>query len=159
MFAFRGTRSAADGSVSVRGLATYTLKDHVVDEADQIWNRAAMEGGGPQPRVGDRALTSVLRLHGLAMGGGMLDAVERLTDGQLDEAEVGYRWLGLDAGAEVVAYVRREIVSGALDDGARAEALECRADADYGRAIQTDSTIETVYRDLLGELPEAFASL
>ena len=109
--------------------------------------------------MGDRALTSVLRLHSLAMSGGMLDAVERLTDAQLDEAEVGYRWLRLDGAAEVVAYVRREIASGAVDDDARTEALERRVDADYRRVIPTDSTIETVYRELLDELPEAFATL
>ena len=130
-----------------------------MDEADQIWNRAATGDGGPQSRVGDRALTSVLRLHSLAMSGGMLDAVERLTDAQLDEAEVGYRWLRLDGAAEVVAYVRREIASGAVDDDARTEALERRVDADYRRVIPTDSTIETVYRELLDELPEAFATL
>lgn len=40
----------------------------------------------------------------------------------------------------------------------RAEALEGQADADYGRVIPTDSTIDAAYRDLLNEFPEAFAS-
>jgi hypothetical protein len=47
------------------------------DPADVIWNRAALDAGGPCPRHGDAALSAVLGLHGLAMSGGLLDAVER----------------------------------------------------------------------------------
>jgi hypothetical protein len=51
-----------------------------VDFADAIWNGAGLEIGGPEPRPGDTALSAVLRLHSHAMCGGLLDAVERLTD-------------------------------------------------------------------------------
>jgi hypothetical protein len=40
--------------------------------ADEVWNRAALEGGGPEPREGDVALATLLRAHGLAMNGGVL---------------------------------------------------------------------------------------
>src|SRR5260370_28944495 len=99
-----------------------------MNSADAIWNRAALENGGPHPRAGDAALSAVLRLHSLAMSGGLLDAVERLTDAQLDAAESGYGWLGLPAAAQVVAYIRSEIRAGALDDDDRAESLEHEAD-------------------------------
>jgi hypothetical protein len=66
-----------------------------MDSADVIWNRAALENGGPHPRAGDTALSAVLRPHGLAMSGGLLDAVEQLTEAQLDAAETGYGWLRL----------------------------------------------------------------
>ena len=35
-------------------------------DADKVWNRAAMQGGGDSPGPGDRALASLLLLHGLA---------------------------------------------------------------------------------------------
>lgn len=54
-----------------------------------------MTGGGPDPRQGDVALSSVLDVHNLAMSGGLLDAVQRSTYEQLDAAQTGYRWLRL----------------------------------------------------------------
>src|SRR6266702_1852811 len=38
-----------------------------VDEADLIWNRAALDDGGASPGAGDMALAAVLAFHGLAM--------------------------------------------------------------------------------------------
>jgi len=128
-----------------------------MDAADEIWNRAAMNGGGPDPSLGDLALTSVLRLHNLAMSGGLLDAVERMTPEQLETAQAGYHWLRLDPAADVVAMVQQEIDAGALDDDDRAEALEVRADDEYGRAIPRDQTLVDAFRTRLAEEPHAFA--
>jgi len=75
-----------------------------VDHADTVWNRAALDGGGPHPLRGDLALTAVLRLHSLAMSGGLLDAIERLTGPELDAAESGYTWLGHPDAAQVIAF-------------------------------------------------------
>lgn len=127
-----------------------------MDAADEIWNRSAMNGGGPDPSRGDLALTAVLGLHSLAMSGGLLDAVERVTPEQLAAAVEGYQWLGLDQAAEVVAMVRQEMDAGALDDNDRAEALEVRADDEYARAIPRDQTLIDAFRTRLAEVPDAF---
>ena len=50
-----------------------------LSEADLVWNRAAMEAAGEQPRQGDVAPASLLSLHNLAMNGGLLHAIERLS--------------------------------------------------------------------------------
>lgn len=86
-----------------------------METADKIWNRAATSNGGTAPRMGDAALSSVLDLHNLAMSGGLVDAVERLTAEQLEAAQAGNRWLRLEPAAEVIATVRREIEAGALE--------------------------------------------
>ena len=130
-----------------------------MDAADEIWNRAAMNRGGPEPRKGDVALSSVLDVHNLVMSGGLLDAVERLTPEQLEAAEAGYGWLRLEPAADVLAMVRREVSGGALDDDDRAEALELRADEEYGRMIPTDQTLVDAFRTRLNEDPDDFASV
>jgi uncharacterized protein YpuA (DUF1002 family) len=94
-----------------------------------------MHDGGPAPSSGDAALAAALSLHNLAMSGGLVDAIERLGRAELDAAESGYRWLGLDTAAQVVEMVKYKIDDGALDDGERAESLELRANEEYARAI------------------------
>jgi hypothetical protein len=127
-----------------------------VDLADTIWNRAALEDGGPRPLRGDSSLAAVLRLHNLAMSGGVLDAVERLTDAELDAAENGYAWLGHPAAVQVIAFVRDEVRSGALEDGDRAERLERVADRRYTDIIPADATLHSAFRRRLAEEPSAF---
>lgn len=134
-------------------------KDRPMDTAHHVWNRAAMAGGGREPREGDSALASVLAVHSMAMSGGLLNAVEELSPEQLDAAEAGFRWLRLGAAADVLAMVRREVQTGALDDEDRAEALETRADTDYALVIPTDQTIVDAFGGLLAEVPTAFAPI
>lgn len=127
-----------------------------MDAADLVWNRAAMEAGGSDPRPGDVALASALSVHSLAMSAGLLEGVERATTQQLDAADAGYRWLGLTAVADVVQMVRREIDAGALDDDERAVALELRADHEYEHV---DEMIVEAFEGRWVEDPEAFAPL
>ena len=56
------------------------MHDDEADSADGIWDRAAVERGGPSPHPRDAALSAVLALHNLPMSGGLLDAVEQPTD-------------------------------------------------------------------------------
>lgn len=128
-----------------------------MDVADEIWNRAAMNGGGSEPLPGDAALAWVLGVHNLAMSGGLLDAVERSPSPDLDAAEAGFRWLRLEAAADVIAMVRREIDTGALDDDDRAEALEGRADDEYAQFVPADQTLVEAFRVRYSEDPSAFA--
>ena len=123
--------------------------------ADTIWNRATLNNGGSRPRHGDVALSAVLRLHNLAMSGGLLDAVERLADPELDAAEHGYAWLGHPDAASLVAYVRDQIRAGALQDVGRADQLEDEADQRYADA---DETLYLAFRRRLAAEPSAFAS-
>ena len=91
------------------------------------------------------------------MSGGLVDAVERLADQQLDGAEAGYAWLGLEAAAEVVRFVRGEVAGGSLDDPARAHALESEADRRYAELVPADAALVAAFTTRLAELPEAFA--
>jgi hypothetical protein len=89
------------------------------------------------------------------MSGGLLDAVERLTPEQLEAAQSGYRWLRLKPAADVVAVVQREVAAGTPDDD-RTEALELRADDEYGRAIPSDQTLLHAFRTRLAQEPDSF---
>ncbi len=130
-----------------------------MDLADTIWNRAALESGGPAPGAGDQALAAALRLHSSAMSGGVLDAVEHMTDEELDAAEAGYRWLHVPAASEAIAAVRRAIADGALDDPDRASALELSSENNYDAAIEDDAALDNAFRARLGTDPDAFTSV
>jgi hypothetical protein len=62
---------------------------------DQIWNRAA-QGGGDSPGCGDRALASLLLLHGLSMNGGVHHAIECLSPDEVANAIEGFAYFGFD---------------------------------------------------------------
>jgi hypothetical protein len=127
-----------------------------MDAGYRIWNRAAMQGGGDNPAAGDRALADALSFHSLAMSGGVLDAVERSDN--LTAVEDGFRWLGLDRIAELLASVRHAIVAGALDDEDRMEALEVEADERYNAVLNSDADLEAAFRRRLVENPTAFVA-
>jgi hypothetical protein len=93
------------------------------------------------------------------MNSGLLDAIERLSEAELVAAVAGYRWMGLDAAADVVTFVRDEIASGALDDRDLADALEQSSDDAYSAVISADSTLETAFPAKLERQRAAFASL
>lgn len=130
-----------------------------MDLADTIWNRAALESGGPTPGEGDRALAAALLLHSSAMSGGVLEAVQNLTDEELDAAEAGYRWLHVPAASEAIAEVRRAIADGALDDPGRASALDLSADDHYDEAIEDDAALDSAFRARLSTDPHAFSGV
>lgn len=130
-----------------------------MDHADAIWNRAALESGGQTPGAGDTALAAALRLHSSAMSGGVLDAVDNMTDEELDAAEAGYRWLHVPAASEAIAAVRRAIADGALADPDRASALELSSDNHYDEAIENDGALDNAFRARLATDPDAFAAI
>jgi hypothetical protein len=130
-----------------------------MDVADSIWNRAALESGGAAPGEGDKALAAALRLHSSAMSDGVLDAVQSMSDEELDAAEAGYRWLHVPAASEAIAAVRRAIADGALDDPDRASALDLSSDDHYDEAIEDDAALDSAFRARLGTDPDAFASV
>ena len=74
-----------------------------ITSADRVWNRAAPEAGGATPGPGDRALASVLFLHGLVMNGGVHHALECMQPEELRAAADAYAFFGLD---DVAAFFR-----------------------------------------------------
>ena len=130
-----------------------------MDVADTIWNRAALESGGASPGEGDKALAAALRLHSSAMSDGVLDAVQNMTDEELDAAEAGYRWLHVPAASEAIATVRRAIAEGALDDPDKASALDLSSDDHYDEAIEDDAALDSAFRARLSTDPDAFAAV
>ena len=127
----------------------------VMDQADEIWNRAASGGTGAL-LPGDNALAAALRFHSAAMSGGVLNATENLDAAELDGAEAGFAWLGLDPVASVISGVRSEIAFGLLDDD-RADEFEAAADEQYGELLSSDADLESAFRRRLAEQPGAFA--
>lgn len=115
-----------------------------------------MDAGGPIPRSGDVALASLLRVHSLAMSGGLLDAVERLARGDLDAAQAGYRFFDLPEAAAVIGHVRDELERDGLSDE-ELESLEIEADQRYASVVPTGQVIGDQFEARLVSDPDAFA--
>src|SRR5690606_16292793 len=75
--------------------------------ANEIWNRAALQAGGTSPGPGDRALASLLLVHGLIMNGGVHHAVECVTSSELLAAADGYSYFGLGDVATLLKGIRQ----------------------------------------------------
>lgn len=114
--------------------------------ADKVWNRAAMEDGGVSPGPGDRALASLLLLHGLAMNGGIHHAIECLTPEEFSAAIEGFSYFDFD---EIADWL-----SGASSDPLLkkwTENTEAAANFRYAECIPDDGYLsrrfEAVFRD------------
>lgn len=129
-------------------------------DADQVWNRAAWEHGGPRPGEGDLALAALLLVHNLAINGGLLHSVDVHSADETGQAVAGFRYFGLEDAAEVVDWVAHQSVRidrmAALD---AAERLEREADQRYAAAVPDDSTLAARFEQVFRERPEAFAPI
>src|SRR5688500_7625383 len=114
--------------------------------ANRIWNRAAMESGGPAAREGDRALAALLLAHGMVMNGGVGHALEVLSPDELAAAAGGYRFFGLEGVAALL-----EWAAGAAEDEVD------RADSTYGEIVPNDQTLVERFEAFYRISPEAFA--
>ncbi len=122
-------------------------------EADLIWNRAC-DGGGSNPRRGDRALAAMIAAHSLTMNGGVLHAVECLLPSRLADAQLGYHFFGLDAVADLFSEARR--VFEADDD---LESQESRLDHQYATLVPDDSFLIQHFEKHWRENPSDYAPL
>ena len=113
---------------------------------DQIWNRACLESGGQSPAVGDQALASLLLAHSLAMNGGVVHALECLSQPEIAAAVAGFNYFGLAEAARVFEQV--------TDDS---EETEERLDQLYRTAVPSDETLAHAFCVKLLASPEAFA--
>lgn len=105
---------------------------------------------------GDIALADVLLLHGYAMGGGLLDAVESLTGDQVDAAIRGFMVLGMPDLAALVRDVRERATS---SDPDVLEALELEASSWYAALVPSDSVLDRAFQPVLDDRPELFAAV
>ncbi|MCA0330689.1 MAG: hypothetical protein LCI03_12410 [Actinobacteria bacterium] len=128
-----------------------------LDHAAAVWNRAAAapdagsrEGFGQ----GDDALADVLLLHGYAMGGGLLVAVQSLLPEQVEAAADGFVLLGLPDAADLVRDVSDRAMSANQD--ALGE-LEIEASERYAALVPSDSALDGAFQALLRDEPPLFA--
>jgi len=118
---------------------------------DRIWNRAALENGGVAPGIGDSAPASLLRVHGLAMNGGVPHAIQALSPKDREIAVAGFRHFGLVAAADVFA--------APVDASEDEESSELRLNAAYLAAVPSDATIVQAFRQRLIAFPSEFSPL
>jgi len=133
------TSLASFRAVSQKKPSVVSLRSSM-SPADVIWNRAAMDDGGPSPSVGDTALASLLYAHGLAMNGGVLHAIECCTDAELDAALAGYRFFGFDSVTSIFSDARS-----AIDSESDLKAAEPMFDARYTEMIPSDLPLRDAF--------------
>jgi|GEM_PF-1034655 len=116
-------------------------------EADRVWNRAALEGGGKEPREGDKALAALLLAHGLVMNGGVEHAIDALDAHELEAAATGFRFFSF------------ENVASFLEESSRGVVDEEIADETYAQMIACDAVLVNRFEECLKASPESFAPL
>jgi len=121
--------------------------------ADMIWNRAC--GEDPLRSLpGDRALTDLLRAHGLIMNGGVLHAVECLTTCELSDAQSGYRFYELDGVASLLSRAATT-----FETGESLGAYEHQLDREYAEMIPSDSSLVERFENRFKSRPFDYAPL
>ena len=124
--------------------------------ANDVWNRACAEAGGPKTLTspGDRALADMILAHSLAMNGGVLHAIECLTEAERHSAVRGYRYFGLQVAADVVEDV---LVRWRDDlDLDKAEQLEAEANNAYALAVRDDGVLVAAFEAKIETEPDEF---
>lgn len=121
--------------------------------ADKVWNRAAMEGGGDSPGPGDRALASLLLLHGLAMNGGIHHAIECLNPEELTAAIDGFSYFAFEDMAEWLGNAPNDPLLKEWTDDAETPAI-----FRYAEYIPDDAFLVTRFETMYRDKPSDFAS-
>jgi len=96
-------------------------------DEDLIRNRAC-NGIGPNARVGDKALASLLLFHSVAMNGGVFHALELLTSTELSDALKGYQKFGLSSFVDIILKAQHILNIG---DDYEIDATESKIDNEY----------------------------
>lgn len=120
-------------------------------QQDQIWKRAAMNGGGTRPGKADIALASLLRMHGMIMSGGIEHALAALSPQQFKAGVEGYRYFGLLGAAIVMeqARIKRITKNSELD----------QFNENYKILVPGDNALFRAFQVKLLASPEAFCPL
>ena len=122
--------------------------------ADRVWNRAALEAGGGSPGPGDRALASLLLVHGLVMNGGVHHAIKCVEAVELAAAADGYAFFGLDDVAEFFRGASADPVLLTWDGD-----TEAVADRRYAEMVRDDSHLFARFEEVYRARPGQFAPL
>lgn len=120
-----------------------------LSEADQVWNRAALESGGQAPLEGDRALADLLLLHGLIMNGGVQYVLQALASDEFHAAIKGFRYFGLN---DVASFLEESV-------DATEYQQEQQANQQYYKLLPNDETIAQRFEELFQRNPKAFAPI
>jgi hypothetical protein len=124
-----------------------------LSKADLIWNRAALEAGGPHPRDGDQALAKLLRAHGMICNGGVDHALESLSAQEIREAKEGFRYFGLSKAGDLMedAFALRDLNDPSAE--AAIDALNKR----YWSVVPSDQTLVVCFEVRFHDAPDDFA--
>ncbi len=120
--------------------------------AEQVWNRAALAEGGDTPGPGDRALASLLLLHGLAMNGGIHHAIDCLSPEELSAAIDGFSYFGLEGMAGWLGNAPSDPL---LKEWT--EDTETPAIYRYSELIPDDEYLATRFKEVYRDKPSEFA--
>jgi hypothetical protein len=122
--------------------------------ADRVWNRGALESGGNLPGPGDRALASLLVVHGLVMNGGVHHAIECVEPAELAAAAGGYAFFGFEDVAEFFRGASADPVLSTWGDD-----TEVVANRRYAAMVPDDSHLFARFEEVFREQPDYFAPL
>lgn len=122
--------------------------------ADLVWNRAALENGGANPRDGDKALASLLLAHGLIMNGGVLHACSSLQPAEWHAAMSGYRFFGFE---DIATLLERTTSSDQSERDDDDDSLADAFDRAYAEAIPEDAVLVERFKLIYTESPANFA--
>ncbi len=119
-----------------------------LSKQEHIWNRAALNGGGPSPGEGDIALANLLMAHGLVMNGGVEHAVECLSSDELADSIAGFEYFGFLAAANALSQPPSSM-----------EDSEELLNSAYWQAIPDDSALVHAFHVKLLATPDAFSGI
>jgi hypothetical protein len=117
---------------------------------DKIWNRS-LNDEIPKAAPGDRALCSMLWAHGLVMNGGVLHAVELLSNNELADAIAGYKFFFIDA-IEDLFMRAKSLFDTEVDIGE----YEGELDLEYVSIIPNDSWLVARFENYYNTKPQDF---
>lgn len=127
---------------------------------EEVWQRGLL----PRPisdLPGDVAIHHALDFHGRVLRGGFLKAVDDALEAgegeRLDAAEHAYRWLGVDAVADLVSHVREVVGQGGTRRHRAAARLEVECDRVHDSAVPDDEALEAALLRRVVESPESFS--
>ncbi|MCP4958388.1 MAG: hypothetical protein GY925_03860 [Actinomycetia bacterium] len=123
--------------------------------ADFIWNRACRPSESTEisEREGDRSLAAMLLVHGLVMNGGPWGAIESCDGDELSAAAAGYRYFGLETGADLIDRLAAALIDVPVDDGK----FEAEWNDAYSGAVSGDDVLVVAFEARHRDVPEDFA--
>jgi hypothetical protein len=122
-------------------------------EADLVWNRACLANWAAV-LPGDRALRAMVTFHSVAMNGGVVHAVEYFKSDELDDAESGYGFFGLERVAALLNEARSILKT--ADD---LSSWEAELDRRYYAIVPDDSLLVAQFEAIFRRGPSEFAPI